>query len=110
VFMVGFHIMFSLQASPEDKGPASTLSRPKFYSWVPIVPRRPCAIVGTGCANTVPRKEPCSFLTLNLLLHEGLGKHNNGNMRSTENVRQELDCTSEQVFHIWEIQDSNINL
>ena len=64
--------MFSLQASPEDKGPASTLSRPKLYSWVPIVPRRPCAIVGTGCANTVPRKEPCSFLTLNAPLHDGL--------------------------------------
>ena len=64
--------MLSLQASPEDKEPASTLSRPNLYSWVTIVPRRPCAIVGSGFANTVPRKESCSFRTLNALLHEGL--------------------------------------
>jgi hypothetical protein len=64
--------MFSLQASPEGKGSASTLSRPKIYLWVTIIPTRPCAIVGSGCANTVPRKEPCSFHSLNALLHEGL--------------------------------------
>jgi len=62
--MLEFYIMFSLQAWPKYKGPASTLSRPKLYSWVTIIPRRPCAIVGSGFAYTVPRKEPCSFHTL----------------------------------------------
>jgi hypothetical protein len=70
--MIGFCKMFHLQASPEDRGHASTQWRPNLYSWVTIVPTRPCVIVGSRRGSTFPRKGPCSFHILNALLHEGL--------------------------------------